>query len=385
VREENTGWFDRTALQHRESLRALYSYLRIKPSERAQIILNRGTTGGGKNGGGKVRVGYPAGSVFEAVANLKTMTPQQAAGAIMGMKIPLLVVLGALGERVKDPAICLAMIEAMTPAELMNNSKMLEKLGIKTNPALRGAYSAALGRAGDNKKGAATLKASKAAAAVDDEVIREKLMALQEKQIGRAKEAKEAKGLEGDWLILGDKSGSMNTAIEWARQLAATVAKFTKGDTHLFFFDTEPRYIEATGKTLEQLTSLTRNIGAGGGTSIGCGLRAAMDRKLNIDGIVLVSDGAEHQPPYFHQEYATLVNGTDKQVPIYFCRVPGEQDALTSRLKGLGINVQVIDVDGGDYYSIPNIIKTFRANVYSLFDEIMETPLLTINDVLKAA
>jgi hypothetical protein len=382
VREENTGWFDRTALQHRESLRALYSYLRIKPSDRAQIILHRGTKGGGKNGGGKVRVGYPTGSVFEAVANLKTMTPSQAAGAIIGMKIPHLVALGALGDRVKDPAICLALIEGMTPAELVNNSKLLEKLGIKTNPALRGAYAAALGRAGANKKGAATLKAGKAAAAVDDDVLREKLLNLQETQIARVKETK---GLEGDWLVLGDKSGSMSTAIEWARQLAAHVAKFTKGDTHLFFFDSEPRYVEATGKTLEDIKSLTKHVQAGGGTSIGCGLRAAMDRRLNIDGIVLVSDGAEHHPPYFYAEYEAMVKKTDKVVPIYFCRVPGEHDTLSSQLKGRGINVQVIDVDGGDYYSIPNIISTLRANVYSLFDEIMETPLLTINDVLKVA
>lgn len=383
AREENTGWFDRTALQHRESMRALYSYLRIKPSERAQIILNRGTKGGGKNGGGKVRVGYPTNSVFAAVANMKTMTPEQVAGAIIGMKIPLLVALGALGDRVKDPAICLALIEGMSPAELVNNSKLLEKLGVKTNPALRGAYAAALGRAGENKKGAATLKAGKAAAAVEDTVLREKLLNLQEKQITRKKEA--SKGLEGDWLILGDKSGSMKTAIEIARHVAAAVAKFTKGDAHLFFFDNTPRYIEATGKTYDEIASLTKHVEAGGGTSIGCGLKAAMDRKLNIDGIVIVTDGAEHQPPYFYAQYEALSKATDRQVPIYMCRVPGEPDSLSSQLRGRGIDMQVIDMSAVDYYSIPNIVSLFRANVYSLFDEIMETPLLTINDVLKVA
>jgi hypothetical protein len=36
-----------------------------------------------------------------------------------------------------------------------------------------------------------------------------------------------------------------------------------------------------------------------------------------------------------------------------------------------------------DYYSIPNMVQTMRTNRYSLIDEIMEVPLLKINDVLK--
>ena len=38
---------------------------------------------------------------------------------------------------------------------------------------------------------------------------------------------------------------------------------------------------------------------------------------------------------------------------------------------------------GVDYYSLPNLVQTMRSNRYSLIDEIMQVPLLTLAEVLK--
>jgi len=46
--------------------------------------------------------------------------------------------------------------------------------------------------------------------------------------------------------VLGDKSGSMAACIEASRIIAATLAKVVKGKVHLIYFDTSPRYIDAT-------------------------------------------------------------------------------------------------------------------------------------------
>lgn len=370
ARIASRAWFDKNAVQHRRSLKELYALTHLKPSENANVILfGRGTD--------KVTKPYPRGSVFEAIAQLKDMSPSEAAGTILNRKIPFLIAKGALGAKAKDPDIVLALINQMSPTELVTNSKMLQKLGVRTNPALRGAYEAALAKASTSKQN--TLKTSRAAEAFvgEDDGIAEKLRALQEKQINALG------GIDGSWLILADKSGSMSQAIEAARQIAATLSRFVKGEVHLVFFDTAPRYIRATGKTLEQLKAETRLIVAAGGTSIGCGLVYALEKSLDFDGIAIVSDGAENTSPLFPDAYARMLKATDRLIPVYFYQCDGERDNLSVRMNQSGMDVQTFDLRGSkmDYYSLPSLVQTMRVNRYSLIDEIMETPLLTLDQV----
>jgi hypothetical protein len=121
AKEANWAVWERTAVQHRAALRGLYSIWHVKPGTMADAVLFKGQR--------------PKGSVFEAIANLKNMTASEAAGTIMERKIPFLIAMGALGPKAKEPDLVLALIERMSAAELVNNTKMLEKLGIKTVPA----------------------------------------------------------------------------------------------------------------------------------------------------------------------------------------------------------------------------------------------------------
>jgi hypothetical protein len=51
-----------------------------------------------------------------------------------------------------------------------------------------------------------------------------------------------------------------------------------------------------------------------------------------------------------------------------------------------GLEMQTFDIRGGtDYYSIPNLAQTMRTKTYGLVDEILATPLLTLNSVLKVS
>jgi len=362
-REENWTKWERMAIQHRRSLKELYALGHIKPSPMADAILFKGQR--------------PKGSVFEAVANLKSMSNSEAAGTIMERRIPFLIAMGALGAKAKEPDLVLALIERMSPTELVTNSKMLERLGIKTVPALRAAYEQALTKAAGSKK--ATLKTTRAAEAMDDEGISDKLRDLQEKQI------KALGGVDGNWLVLGDKSGSMSQAIELSRHVAATLAKMVKGQVHLIFFDTVPRYIEATGKTYEEIVAATKHVTAGGGTSIGCGLLALAEKKIEVDGIAVVSDGGENQPPVFAHVYAAYCQAIGKQVPVYLYRTAGDADAFSSNMQRAGIDLQKFDLTGGvDYYSVVNLVQTMRTQRYSLVDEIMEQPLLRLEEVFNA-
>lgn len=361
-REGNYAKWERVALQHRSTLKTLYVLSHYKPSKAiyGEILFDRQ---------------YPEGSVFSVLRTLRTMEPLEIAGTITGRRIPFLIALGALGDKQKDPDVLMALIGAMSPTELVTNAKRFEKAGIKKVPALRAAFEEALTKAA--KSGKNILKTSTAAEAVEDEDLKEKLKNLQEKQI-----EKQA-GIEGNWLVLADKSGSMTEAIEISRHVAATLAKFVKGQVWLVFFDTMPRGVNVTGKTYEEIKTKTRQIVANGGTSIGCGLAWAVDMKADFDGIAIVSDGGENNPPLFASVYGSYKRTMDKEPTVYFYRTKGEPDKLSASLRVAHIDVQTFDLTGStDYYSLPNLVQSMRTNRYGLVQEIFDTPLLTLDAVL---
>lgn len=367
ARETNYKWWEKAAVQHRSSMKELYALYHVKPAPFANAILFLGTR--------------PKNSVFEAIAELKNMSAIEAAGTILERKIPFLIAIGALGKRARESDLVLALIERMSPTELVTNMKRLEKLGVKSNPALRSALEQSLKKAAKSNEN--ILKTTVAAEAVEDDAIRSKLQGLQEKQMQRAA------GIDGNWLVLGDKSGSMQKCIETSRHVAAMLAKMVRGQVHLIFFDIAPRHVDATGKTYEQLLEMTKHVTAGGGTSIGCGLEWALERGIEIDGIAIVSDAAENNLPLFVNVYQFYSRKYDKQVPVYLYRMEPGTRALQDRdlaetMRLAKFDMQEFDLRGGvDYYSMPNIVATMRSNRYSLVDEIMATPLLTLDKVFK--
>lgn len=376
-KESNAPRFERLALTHRQVLKSLYRLVRIKPADAVRPFL--GSRAEGVKSGPPVP--YPHGSLFEAVAQLKDMSLVEAAGTIMERKIPFLVAMGALGKRAKEPDLLLALLERMTPNEVINNTKMLEKAGVKSNPALRGAFDAALARASDSTSN--LLKATTAAEAVEDEELKEKLRGVQEKQIQKLG------GIEGNWLVLGDRSGSMKISIEIAKEVAGTLAKMVKGKVWLVFFDTTPQTIDVTGMALDAIKNATRFINPGGGTSIGCGLQRMLDEKQEVDGIAVVSDAAENSAPLFTNVYRKYCETFGKQIPVYLYRTFGgvsysDRD-LAASMKSEGFDLQEFDLRGSkvDYYSLGNTVATMRASRYSLVDEIMESRLLKLSETFN--
>jgi hypothetical protein len=358
---ENEGHWQRVALQHRSVLKELYALTHTHPSDKADAVL--------------FKKDYTDASLFQTVGLLKTMSPTEAAGTILEKKVPFLIALGALGQKAKDPDVVLALINRMSATELVTNTKMLERLGVKTNPALRGAYEAAIAKASTSKQN--VLKTTRAAEAIQDEGLKAKLQGLQDKQL-------KSLGVEGNWLVLADKSGSMSEAIEASKLVAGTLAKLVKGQVWLVFFDTTPQSIEVTSLTLDAIRHVTQYILATGGTSIGCGLRWMLEMKKEVDGIAIISDGCENSAPEFWPVYKQYSDQFGKEVPVYLYRFRGADDIGWYHNFVRGHELQEFDCSlGFDYYSLPNLVETMRANRYSLVDEIMSTKLLRLTDVLK--
>jgi hypothetical protein len=109
--------------------------------------------------------------------------------------------------------------------------------------------------------------------------------------------------------------------------------------------------------------------------------------KVPVDGIVIVSDGGDNTAPLFSDVYPKYAKFVDKDVPVYFYQLSGDSDSLTPSMKRAGIEMQTFDLRGSkiDYFAIPNTVKTLRSNQYSLLEEILQTPLLTLNSVLKSS
>ena len=357
-REQNVRWWDKTALQHRKSLKTLYAMYHIEPSPRANRIL--------------FKRNYPENSVFARVKELKNMKPQEAAGTILNFKIPFLVAVGALGGIKGKSDIVLALIEQMSTAELINNSNMLKRWGVMDSPELKSAYEKGLTK----KQKVSTLKAGKAAKVVGGRVGK-KLQAVQEKKLDTDK-------IKGDWLVLGDRSGSMENSIEVARQVAGFLARKVDGQVHLVFFNTRPNYYNVTAKSLDRINEETSRLRATGGTAIGCGLQLILEKNILVNGIAVCSDGGDNTSPYFHQAYERYVKAMGIEPTVYLYHVPGEINRMIDFCARYGVMVEMFELGFNvDYYSIPQIAQTMRANRYSLVEEIMEQRLLTFKDVFK--
>lgn len=360
VREADPGWFTAAAVSQRRAMKELYALNHIKPSPMARDILFTGA---------RVK-----GSVFDEIARLGQMSVSEAAATIVKRRLPFLVLTRPLGTKLKEPDLAMAVLDQMTPTEVVTNSKMLERLGVKTNPGLRAAYEAKLGEISKSKK--AVLKTSKAADAVVNEQTKEKLRASQERQIKRS--------VQGRWLVLVDKSASMHVSMPVARELAAYLTRVAEA-VHLVFFDEVPRYVNATNATYEDLTKLMGSIRPGGNTSIGAAVQLAMDKSIEVDGIALVSDGGENRYPIAATVLGQYFTKMDKRVPVYFYKLKGQGDSFSPNMARLGLDVQQFDLTnaGLDYYSIPVLAETMRVERYSIYDEILNTELLTIDEALK--
>jgi hypothetical protein len=360
-KESDRHVWNATAVQHRNWLQQLYRVTHTKPAVWADQILFKNI--------------YPKGSVFADVATLPNMGTNEAAATILKWKLPWLLVPMLLGKKLKEPDILMVMIERMSATDLMNQSKFLDKLGMQKIPAAKAAYEQALAKAAANPK-ANVLRAAKAIESVEDEGIKAKLRLVQEKQM-------KAQGVDGNWLVLSDRSGSMHSTIEIARHVSSTLTKMVKGQVHLVFFDDSPTYFEVTGKTYDEILKATKRIGSGGSTSIGCGLQYALDRKLEIDGIAVVSDGGENCTPYFKNVYKQYAKDMDREPTIYLYQTNGDTNKFGPDCKTAGIDLQTFDLRSKemDFYSLPNLTSTMRVSRYSLINEIMDTPLLTLDEV----
>jgi hypothetical protein len=352
-REKDPIRFDGAVLHARKTLKRLYAALHVKPGPRAQAILFDDAP--------------PEDSRLAVLKKIaKSTNPAEQAKLIVDHRIPYRVAASVVAQM--TPSVLVALIETMTPQELINNVSSLQKRGAMDHPEVKKLIEEKI----ESAKGAKRVSAFKAKQAVKaadvDPDLAAKLHEVTQDQV-------RAKGtIKRPTALLVDKSGSMEPAIAVAQQLGALIAGIMDAPLYVYAFDTIAYPIDAPGPDLKSWEKAFAGIKAGGSTSVGVAVEMMTRKKTAVEQLIVVTDEGENAAPHFVpsvQKYRETVKADPN---IVFVKVGGS-DYLEKMCLAAGIAADAFTFEG-DYYSLPNLIPILtRPSKLDLLIEIMETPL----------
>lgn len=359
TREQNVRQFDGAALRARNDLKHLYASLRIKPDPRAQAILFDEQP--------------PEDSPLAALKRLaKAESAEEQALLILEQKIPYTTAIGAIKH--VTPALLVALINAMSPQEVINNMAMLKRRGALDDKEVKALIDQKIAASASDKR-VSTLKAKKAieVAKVDEDTER-LLTEVTDQRVAAKTEIKRPTAL------FVDKSSSMTQAIEVAKQLAALVGAVINADFRVYAFDSAAFEVKVNvqGKqrpVLSDWEKAFKFIKANGSTSIGAALAKMQKDRFVAEQIVIVTDEGENTTPYFRNAYNDYVKEMHVAPTVIIVQVDGSYDNFFNGLQSQGIEVMRYKFRG-DQYSVVNILPLMAMpSRAELVNVIMQYPL----------
>jgi len=344
----------------RGDLKHLYASLHIHPGPRAQAILFDRTP--------------PEDSPLAALKQLaKTEDGAEQARIILENNIPYTTAIAAVKS--VTPTLLVALIEAMSPQEVINNMAMLKRRGALDNPDLKKLVDSKLEAAKGDKR-VSTLKAKKASASVVlDAKTEAKLMEITDTRIAAKSE------ITRPTALLADKSHSMSEAIEVAKQLASLIGAVATGRLYVYAFDNDVFSItvsvsEGTRPMLSDWEKAFRYIKANGKTSIGAPLAKMTRERVFVEQIVIVTDEAENATPHFVDAYKEYSEVMHIRPGVFLVTVGDPYTVFEDGLRKAGIEFSTFNAKGSDVYSFPNLLPLLAApSKAELIDLIMDIPL----------
>ncbi len=365
TREADPAFFDRAALRGRKAMKRLYAGLHFKPAARADAILFKNDP--------------PVDSLAYKVKLLaKATLPAEQAQMIVAHKIPYTVAVGTLKKL--TPTVLVALIDAMTPQEVINTLKSLKARGAMDHPDVKALIGEKLEQAQHDKRvaGFKALVAAEAVGGLDADT------SARLAKVGDEK-VKQGRSITRPTALLVDKSGSMTQAIELGKRIAALVSGLAEAGLHVFAFDTLPYPVKAAGNALSQWEVAFKHIRAGGATSIGCGLEALRRKKIAVEQVIVVTDEGENSTPFFADVYEAYKRDLKVAPDVLIVKVGRASGYLENRLRAIGAPAETFTF-AGDYYALPNLIPLLtRPSRLELLMEILDVPLPVRPDKALAA
>jgi len=326
----------------------------VRPGQRAQQILFDGQP--------------PADSRLHALRELAAAeNPADQAKAIVRHRIPYRV--AATVIRQMTPAVLVALIEQMSPQELINSLGALRRRGALDVPEIESMVEAKLAEAKTADRVSA-LKAEKALEAADvSPEMRKALEDVADTQI-------KAKGrISRPTALLVDKSSSMHEAIELGKRIGAMVSAICESELYTYAFDTMAHEITAGGRDLADWERAFQGITANGATSCGVALMYLQRKKQYVEQIIMITDEQQNTPPPFITALREYREALSADPAVVIVRTPGGSDYVEQECRQGGVQVDVFHFTG-DYYSLPNLVPMLsRPSKLELLMEIMDYPL----------
>jgi hypothetical protein len=267
------------------------------------------------------------------------------------------------------PTVLLALIERMSPQELINNLGALSRRGALANADLKALIDEKL-EAAKSAQRVSAFKAEEAmqAAGVSGD-LRQKLEQIADTQV-------RARGrIARPTALLVDKSGSMESAIELGKRIGSMISAVCEQDLFVYAFDTLAYEVPRQAEDLAAWEKAFHGIKAGGGTSCGVPLTFMRRQKRYVEQIILVTDEEENSSPLFVDEYRLYQQELSSSPAVVIVRTPGASNRLEKQLREARIGVDVFQFSG-DYYALPNLVTLLsRPSKLDLLIEIMAYPL----------
>lgn len=339
TREDNIRQFDGAAMRARNDLKHLYASLRIKPGPRAQAVLFDEQP--------------PEDSPLFALKRLaRAESAEEQARVIVEHRIPYTTAVGAIKHI--TPSVLVALINSMSPQEVINNMASLKRRGAMDEPEVKALIDQKLTLASTDKR-VSTMKTKKAIQAAQLDAGTERtLTKITDQRVAAKVEIKRPTAL------FVDKSGSMSQAIEIAKQLAAMISAVTTADFHVYAFDTAAFDLKVTvpegqRPALSDWEKAFQYIKANGGTSIGVALAKMTKEKIYAEQVLIVTDEAENTAPYLADAWAEYCQQMQVVPSVIIVQVGGNNDHFAQRLHDRGAQLTRYRFSG-DTYSLPNIL-----------------------------
>jgi hypothetical protein len=177
-----------------------------------------------------------------------------------------------------------------------------------------------------------------------------------------------------------DKSGSMETAIEVGKHIAATVSGVAEAELFVYAFDLVAYPVTARGKELSDWEKAFEHIFPQGATSIGAALETMRLKKQSAEQIIIVTDEKENTAPFFATVFSGYSEALKVSPNVVFVKVGQHSELIEQKLKHRGVGFDSFTFTG-DYYSIPNLVPLLsRPSRLELLIEILDTPLPSRTD-----
>ncbi len=353
-READPHKLDTAILHARASLKRLYAGLHIRPGERAQAILFDDNP-------------PPDSALFAVKAMAQAQTPAEQARAIAQHRLPYRVAVGVIKQM--TPTVLAALVDGMTPQEVINNVASLKARGAFENPDVKALVEAKLEAAKtDTRVSAYKAKVAVKAAGVSEEIA-EQLDAVTDAQV------KSRGVIKRPTALLIDKSGSMQVAIAVGRQLGAMISAICESDLFVYAFDTAPVPIAVAGHALSDWEKAMQGVNAGGGTSCGVAIEWMRRKGQRAEQIIMITDEDENQAPRFKDALTAYARDMGAMPDVVFVKVGAMRPTLERECAEMGIVHSAFEFRG-DYYSLTNLIPLLtRPSMVDLLMEITEYPL----------